>query len=167
MKQAGILIRDEEQCREVTKMLRKGGKHFYGECGRRDTECPHIRVIEEGNYISYPDNINNLWDALYYATTNCSIVILADTFLKDPSLIPGWKELKSEPETMIKTRFGQLSLKLIEETLSKHEPFGRIGPTGREECQGCQFRADIAKCLMCIRFHKNQDLEDFYEVEKK
>jgi len=120
-----ILSTDREQCAKVRVELIRGGILWEG--GKKD---PYLYPNDKYVTLVYRNKIHRsvIYDicdmlaAIDLAQKyNCSIVI-ASKFLKNPTIIPGWKEPSKEPmsEAMIETSFGKVSLSTIEEMLEKH-----------------------------------------------
>lgn len=87
-----IIAKNEDQTREVRKLLEKGG--FYV----KDIPLGYATFVD-GEIISWLDK-KTLYGIICYAVEQKNEIITADEFLNNPQIIKGWKE--PTPEIMHK-----------------------------------------------------------------
>lgn len=81
-----IIHKTEKELKEVTKLLAKGGI-FSGEY--KKTKSNVLRFITKTGITI--KNSTNIYDAIVTAEKNNAHILLSQTFLKNPKIIPYWK----------------------------------------------------------------------------
>ena len=114
-----IINESNEQSKEVQELMFKGG--FYWLSVGRIVQRLNSRSISTYNqgYFLNNDNTASILEAINLAETRNKEVITATKFLKDPTIIRGWK--KPVLKKVVQVNFEDISLSEIESMLKSSE----------------------------------------------